>query len=116
MAESSDCIFCKLSNGEIPTDLVYQDELVAAFKDMNPLAPVHVLIVPKAHKTNVSEYSEMDEALLGHIVVTAAKLAKELGIEESGYRLVTNAGPDAGQTVMHTHFHLLGGKPMAFSL
>ena len=112
----SDCIFCKIAAGEIPTDLVYEDDLVAAFKDLNPLAPVHVLIVPKEHKTNISEYGADSENLLGHIVVVGAKLAKELGLAESGYRLITNVGSDAGQTVMHTHFHPIGGKAMQFTV
>jgi len=112
MAE--DCIFCKLANHEIPTEFVYEDDQVVAFKDMNPVAPVHILIVPKEHKLNISKYSREEEQLLGHIVYTAAHIARELGLEESGYRLITNAGPDAGQSVMHTHFHLLGGRKLNF--
>jgi len=108
------CIFCKIANHEIPTDLVYEDDTVAAFKDLNPVAPVHVLIVPKEHKLNLSQYTEEDEKLLGHMLVTAARIARELGLEESGYRVITNAGPDAGQSVMHTHFHLLGGRKLSF--
>jgi len=112
MAE--DCIFCKIANGEIPSSFVYEDDQVVAFKDLNPVAPVHVLIVPKEHKLNLSEYTGADEQLLGHILVTAAHIAKELGLDESGYRVITNAGPDAGQSVMHTHFHLLGGRKLNF--
>ena len=114
MAE--DCIFCKLANGEIPTEFVYEDEKVVAFKDLNPLAPVHILIVPKEHKTNLSQYDQSDEALLGHILLTAAHIARELGLEENGYRVVTNIGPDGGQSVMHTHFHLLGGRALKFGV
>ncbi len=113
MAE--DCIFCKLANKEIPTEFVYEDDQVVAFRDLNPVAPVHILIVPKEHKLNLSEYGKADEQLLGHILVTAARIARELGLEESGYRVITNAGPDAGQSVMHTHFHLLGGRKLNFS-
>ncbi len=109
------CIFCKIANREIPTNFVYEDDLVVAFNDLNPVAPTHVLIVPKEHKLNLSEYSEEDEKLLGHILVVAAHIARELGLEESGYRVITNAGPDAGQSVMHTHFHLLGGRKLNFN-
>ena len=112
MAE--DCIFCKIANKQIPSDFVYEDDRVVAFRDLNPVAPVHILIVPKDHKLNLSEYSGEDEALLGHILTVAAHIAKESGLEESGYRVITNAGPDAGQSVMHTHFHLLGGRKLSF--
>lgn len=111
---SEDCIFCKIANHEIPSDFVYEDDQVVAFKDLNPVAPVHILIVPKEHKLNLSKYSEADEPLLGHMLMTAAHIARELGLEESGYRVITNAGPDAGQSVMHTHFHLLGGRKLNF--
>ena len=114
MAQHDDCIFCKIASGEIPSEFVYEDELVVAFKDLNPVAPVHVLIVPKEHKVNLSEYTEGDEALLGHILLTAAGIAKKLGLEENGYRVITNAGPDAGQSVFHTHFHLIGGRKLRF--
>ena len=108
------CIFCKIANKEISSNFVYEDELVVAFNDLNPVAPTHVLIVPKEHKLNLSQYTEEDEKLLGHILVVAAHIARELGLEESGYRVITNAGPDAGQSVMHTHFHLLGGRKLNF--
>ncbi|MBR6090572.1 MAG: histidine triad nucleotide-binding protein [Anaerolineaceae bacterium] len=112
MAE--DCIFCKIANREIPSNFVYEDDQVVAFKDLNPIAPVHILIVPKDHKLNLSEYKAEDESLLGHVLTVAAHIAREQGIDESGYRVITNAGPDAGQTVMHTHFHLLGGRKLGF--
>ena len=112
MAE--DCIFCKIANHEIPSEFVFEDDRVVAFKDLNPVAPVHVLIVPKDHRLNLSRYTEEDEALLGHILTVAGHIARELGLEESGYRVITNAGPDAGQTVMHTHFHLIGGRKLSF--
>ena len=108
------CIFCKIANKEIPSNFVYEDDLVVASNDLNPVAPTHVLIVPKEHKLNISQYSEEDEKLLGHILFVAAHIARELGLEESGYRVITNAGPDAGQSVMHTHFHLLGGRKLNF--
>lgn len=109
------CIFCKLANGIIPTDMVYEDEQLAAFKDAAPLAPVHILIVPKEHKTNLNDYTEADQALLGHILLVAKKIAKEQGLEKSGYRIVTNVGADAGQSVFHTHFHILGGRKLTFN-
>ena len=109
------CIFCKIANKEIPSNFVYEDELVVAFNDLNPVAPTHVLIVPKEHKLNLSQYTKEDEKLLGHILVVAAHIARELGLEESGYRVISNAGPDAGQSVMHTHFHLLGGRKLNFN-
>ena len=112
MAE--DCIFCKIANHEIPSEFVYEDDRVVAFRDLNPVAPTHILIVPKEHKLNLSEYDENDEPLLGHILTVAAHIAREVGIEESGYRVITNAGPEAGQSVMHTHFHLLGGRKLNF--
>ena len=108
------CIFCKIANREIPTNLVYEDDMVVAFNDLEPVAPTHVLIVPKEHKLNISKYTEDEEKLLGHILTVAAHVARELGLEESGYRVITNAGPDAGQSVMHTHFHLLGGRKLNF--
>ena len=111
---SDNCIFCKIANKEIPSKFVYEDEQVVAFNDLNPVAPTHVLIVPKEHKLNLSQYGEEDEQLLGHILTVAAHIAQELGLEESGYRVITNAGPDAGQSVMHTHFHLLGGRKLNF--
>ncbi len=114
MSQHDDCIFCKIASGEIPSEFVYEDASVVAFRDLNPVAPVHVLIVPKDHKVNLSEYGEGDEALLGHILLTAAKIAKNLGLEENGYRVITNAGPDAGQSVFHTHFHLIGGRKLRF--
>lgn len=114
MAFDQDCIFCKIANGQIPSEFLYEDDRVVAFRDLNPVAPVHVLIVPKDHQVNLASYSEADEALLGHILLTAAHIARELGLEEGGYRVITNAGPDAGQSVFHTHFHLLGGRKLNF--
>ena len=112
MAE--DCIFCKIANGKIPSEFVYEDDLVVAFKDLNPVAPTHILIVPKEHKVNLNDYPQDDEQLLGHVLIVAAHIAKELGLDQTGYRVITNAGHDAGQSVMHTHFHLLGGRKLNF--
>ena len=104
MAE--DCIFCKIAAGEIPSKKAYEDDQILAFYDLDPQAPVHILIIPKEHISSANELTEENGPLLGHIFATAAKLAKELGLEK-GYRIVNNCGEDGGQTVRHLHFHLL---------
>ena len=106
----SDCIFCKIINGDIPSQKVYEDELVYAFRDINPVAPVHILIIPKEHICCANELNDSHKELIGHIILTAAKIAKAEGIAEDGYRLVNNCGQNAGQTVFHIHFHLLAGE------
>ena len=106
----SDCIFCRLLAGDGEAEFVYRDEEVSAFWDRRPAAPVHILIVPNKHISSLNEAEEEDERLLGKLILTAKKLAKELEVEQSGYRLVINAGPDGGQTVFHLHVHLLAGK------
>ena len=103
------CIFCKIIAGEIPSKKVYEDELCFAFYDIAPLAPTHFLVVPKEHIASAAEINEENAALVGHIYAVIAKLAKELGIAE-GFRVVTNCGADAGQTVHHLHFHVLAGR------
>lgn len=108
------CIFCKIAKGDIPSDIVFQDESLTAFKDLSPIAPVHILIVPNGHYANVSECGEEDKELLGHILLVAAKIAKAVGIDQTGYRIITNVGDDAGQSVQHLHFHLLGGRYLEF--
>lgn len=108
----SDCLFCKIINGEIPSQKVYEDEYVYAFKDIAPCAPVHVLFVPKEHINGVSSVTPENSVVIAKIFEAIAKVANELGIEESGYRVVSNCGADAGQTVFHIHFHLLGGKQL----
>ena len=107
-----DCLFCKIINGEIPSKKVYEDDSVYAFYDIAPMAPVHVLIVPKQHIASVNEVTAENSAVISHIYEVAAKLAKELGIADEGYRIVTNCGANAGQTVFHLHFHLLGGTKL----
>lgn len=107
-----DCIFCKIISGEIPSRKVYEDELCYAFYDIAPMAPKHFLVVPKCHIAGVSALEAEHEATVGHIFEVIAKLTKELGGFENGYRVVTNCGPDAGQTVAHLHFHVLGGKAL----
>lgn len=106
-----DCLFCKIIAGEIPSQVVYQDEKVYAFKDIAPVAPVHVLIVPKKHISSLEDLSPEDADIMGHIVLTAAKLARELGLAR-GYRVVANCNEEGGQTVYHVHFHLIGGRSM----
>jgi histidine triad (HIT) family protein len=108
----ADCLFCSIIEGKIKGDIVYQDETVLAFSDIRPEAPVHVLIVPRKHIASVSDLGPDDVPVVGAIFMVAAKLAKELGIAESGYRVVVNNGADAGQSVFHLHYHLLGGRPM----
>lgn len=103
------CIFCKILKGEIPSDKVYEDELLYAFRDIAPAAPVHILIIPKEHIESANALEAEHKELLGHIVLTAAKIAKDLGIAEDGYRILNNCGKNAGQTVFHLHFHLLAG-------
>ncbi len=105
-----DCIFCKIINREIPSEIVYEDEDVLAFKDISPAAPVHILVIPKKHISALTELTESDEALIGKIYTVINKVAKEQGIFNSGYRVIVNCGKDGCQEVKHIHFHLLGGK------
>ncbi|MBS1248967.1 MAG: Purine nucleoside phosphoramidase [Chloroflexi bacterium] len=112
----TDCLFCKILAGEIPSDTVYSDSTVTAFRDINPVAPTHILVVPNKHIRAVSELEEEDEQLVGHLFTVARTLAEEEGIEESGYRLIINNGPDAGQVVFHLHLHLIGGHKMQYPM
>jgi histidine triad (HIT) family protein len=106
----SDCIFCKIIEGTIPSKKVYEDEQVYAFHDISPVAPVHVLIIPKAHYASMNEVT--DFADIASVHQAAVKIAKELGVSESGYRLINNCGKDGGQVVFHVHYHLLGGEKL----
>ena len=110
----SDCLFCAIVEGKIKGNIVYQDDSVVAFKDINPKAPVHVLIIPRKHVAGVLDLTAEDGALIGHIFAVAARLAREQGIAESGFRVVVNSGADAGQSVYHLHYHLLGGRRMTW--
>ena len=105
----NDCIFCKIAAGTIPSKKVYEDEQVLAFHDINPVAPVHVLIIPKRHITSLAAMEEKDRGLLGHLMWVVHNLAEELKLN-NGYRVVSNCGEEGGQTVAHLHFHLLGGR------
>ncbi|MPQ42244.1 histidine triad nucleotide-binding protein [Clostridium tarantellae] len=106
----SECIFCKIGKGQIPSKKVYEDDKVIAFHDINPEAPVHVLVIPKEHIESVNMIDENNSKIIAHIFVAINKIVKELNIQESGYRVVTNCGQDGGQTVGHIHFHVLGGR------
>ena len=106
------CIFCKIVSNEAKATVVYRDEQVTAFRDIHPVAPTHILIVPNRHIESVNALEAEDEQLMGHLVRTAGKLAKEEGVDRSGYRLITNTGVDGGQTVFHLHLHLIGGQRM----
>lgn len=109
-----DCLFCKIIAGEIPSSKVYEDDLVYAFNDISPAAPVHVLIIPKNHISSANELNEDNAEIVSHIFLVAGKIAKQLGIAENGYRIVNNCGKDGGQTVGHLHFHLLGGRNLGW--
>ena len=105
-----DCIFCKIINKEIPSQMVYEDDEIIAFKDIEPLAPIHILVIPKKHIKSLVELEKEDELLIGKIYTVINKIAKEQGVEQKGYRVMVNCGKDGGQTVPHLHFHLLAGK------
>ena len=108
----SDCVFCKIVSGEIPATLVYEDEYLLAFEDIHPIAPVHILLIPREHLASLDEAGQGHGDLLGRILLAAAKLAREKGIAGKGYRVLTNCNADGGQEVFHLHFHLLGGRKM----
>lgn len=108
MAE--ECLFCRIIAGELPSDIVYQDEDFLAFRDIEPQAPKHVLIVPKTHIASLAQLAEEQQGLVGRLVVLAKNLAEKEGIAKSGYRLVINCGPEGGQLVSHLHLHLIGGR------
>ena len=108
----NDCLFCKIAAGEIPSTKVYEDEQVLAFRDIAPQAPVHVLVIPKKHVSGWYAAKDEDDALLAHLMRVAANVAKMEGVVDSGFRVVSNCGADAQQTVRHLHLHVLGGKAM----
>lgn len=111
----TDCIFCRIAQGEIPSTKVYEDDQVLAFRDLDPQAPEHVLIIPKKHLVSVLDFAEEDRELAAHILTTVVpQIARELSVADGGFRLVTNTGADGGQTVGHLHFHLLGGRSLAW--
>ena len=105
------CLFCKIIKGEIPSNKVYEDEEILAFKDINPIAPVHILVIPKKHISCAKDIKQEDEALIGRMFSVINQIAKELKLD-NGYRIINNCGEDGGQEVMHLHFHLLGGRKL----
>ena len=111
-----DCIFCKIIAGQIPSDVIYTDDKVIAFRDINPMAPVHLLIIPREHIPSLNDVTEQQITLLGHMVQVAKQLAKQQGIATKGYRVVINTGSQGGQVVQHLHMHLLGGRELTGGL
>lgn len=111
----SECVFCKIANKEIPAEIIYEEEKMIAFKDVKPVAPVHLLIIPKKHIPSVNHLEGEDRELIGELFLVAQKLAQKYGINKSGYRLIFNVGRDAGQTVDHLHLHLIGGKKLLWA-
>ena len=107
-----ECIFCKIVAGQAPSEMLYQDEQVTAFRDIHPVAPTHVLIIPNQHIASVNDLTPEDEQLIGRMFSIARQLAKQEGIDQSGYRLIVNTGPHSGQLVFHLHLHLIGGQRM----
>ena len=114
MSHSGDCLFCRIINREIPASIVYEDDRVLAFNDINPQAPTHVLLIPKRHIPSLNDLSEGDDAIVGEMVRRAAAIAAERGVSAGGFRTVFNTNRDAGQTVFHIHLHLVGGRSLAW--
>jgi histidine triad (HIT) family protein len=112
----TDCIFCRIITGEAPGEIVYADEQATAFRDIHPVGPVHILIIPNKHIASVNDLQPEDEPLMGHLFTVARQLAQEQGIDRSGYRLIVNTGPNSGQAVFHLHLHLIGGQRMRFPM
>jgi histidine triad (HIT) family protein len=110
----NECVFCRIAAGEIPAAILHQDELVIAFRDANPRAPVHILLMPRRHIVSAQDLGDDDGPMLGRLFATSAGLAREEGIADRGYRISTNVGKDGGQTVGHLHFHLMGGRPFSW--
>ncbi|MGQ9471186.1 MAG: histidine triad nucleotide-binding protein [Candidatus Aminicenantales bacterium] len=111
---NEDCLFCRLRDRKLPVDVVYEDEEVLGFKDINPKAPVHILVIPKEHFASLNEVPAGKEILLGRLLRAAVKIGKEKGLTRTGYRIVINTGPDSGQAVYHLHVHLLGGRRLSW--
>ncbi len=108
------CLFCKVAKKEMPARILFEDEDLVAFADIKPVAPTHALVIPKRHIQSLNDASAGDTALLGKLLLAAGRVAKEAGIDATGWRAVVNAGPDAGQSVFHVHLHVLGGRPMGW--
>ena len=114
MTTRQDCIFCKIVAGEIPAAKIFEDERAVAFRDLNPQAPTHALVIPRAHIASLADAGDGDEALLGHLLRVAARVARDEGHAEGGFRTVINTGAEAGQTVFHLHVHVLGGRKLTW--
>jgi histidine triad (HIT) family protein len=112
----SSCIFCQIVAGKSPSHMLYQDERVSAFRDLHPVAPTHVLVVPNQHIASVNDLAPEDETLVGYLFTVARQVARQEGINETGYRLIVNTGPHGGQVVFHLHLHLIGGQRMRFPM
>lgn len=110
----STCLFCSIASGDIPADIVHSDDSLIAFRDINPQAPVHVLVIPRTHHANAADLAASDPALAGRLLEAAALVAEREGVAASGYRIVTNTGEEAGQSVAHVHFHILGGRGLSW--
>ena len=108
----ADCLFCKIAMKKIPADVVYEDDKIIAFKDIQPVAPVHVLIIPKEHIASIVDIEKGHAEVTAHMMVMAKKIAQDLGVADKGFRIVNNCGEDGGQTVAHIHFHILGGRAL----
>jgi histidine triad (HIT) family protein len=111
---SQDCIFCRIASGEIPSTRVYEDDVCVAFNDLSPQAPTHILVVPRRHIESLDKAAEADGDVLGHLLISAAKIARNRGFSDAGYRIVINTNADGGQTVFHLHVHLLAGRSFVF--
>ena len=110
----SDCLFCAIVAGDIPADVVHSDDDVIAFRDISPQAPVHVLVIPRAHHANAADLATADAALAGRLLAAAGRIAEQEGVADTGYRVVTNTGVGAGQSVAHVHLHVLGGRDLTW--
>ena len=113
-ASEADCLFCKIRDGKIPATITYRDEHVLAFKDIGPKAPLHELVIPLQHVASLADAGDADGEMYGRLMIAAARRAKESGVAVNGFRVVMNAGPDAGQSVFHVHLHVLAGRPLAW--
>ena len=111
---SENCLFCKIIAGDIPSARIYEDDVCIAFNDISPQAPIHILVIPREHFDSLDKAETKHQAMLGHLLLTASKIAREKGFAEDGYRVVINTNSDGGQTVFHLHIHLLGGRPFIF--
>ncbi len=109
-----DCIFCKIASGDVPAEKLFEDDICVAFPDLSPQAPTHILMIPRRHIDSLDNADAGHQAMLGHLLLTAAEIARSRGFAENGYRVVINTNADGGQTVFHFHLHLLAGRPFAF--